>query len=181
MLKSLIQNVLKNTLFLFFLRHLNHARNLMQKLDWRTKIHFWLEWKIANFYADAGKRTRFYNVQDIKRGTWRVSPRCRRRETHEQLWIRNLPSTETKFAPYETNSNLYRERFAEQTKLPTMYIPTYIRRGVVDRANPQVKFFLDFSSNFSNCLAIIRVFWFSQFKSRFAALVILSNIILILI
>lgn len=43
MLKSLIQNVLKNTLFLFFLRHLNHARNLMQKLDWRTKIHFWLE------------------------------------------------------------------------------------------------------------------------------------------
>lgn len=127
---------MKKYVLLFFLRHLNHARNLMQELDWRTKIYFWSETseKSPISMPMQGRERGFYNVQDIKRGTWRVSPRCRRRETHGELWIRNLPSTETKFAPYETNSNLYRERFAEQTKLPTMYI----RRGVVDRANAQV-------------------------------------------
>lgn len=36
-----------------------------------------------------------------------------------------------------------------------MYISTYIQRGVVDRAN--AKSFLDFPSNFSNCLAIIHL------------------------
>lgn len=84
----------------------------------------------------------FITCKILKGETWRVSPRCRRCETHEELWIRNLLSRETKFAPYETNSNLYRERFAEQTKLPTIYIyiPTYIRRGVVDRECPSQVF-----------------------------------------
>lgn len=115
-------------LMLFFSSNLNYTLlNLIQKLDSRKFISCWNEWKIANFYADAGKETRFYNVQDIKRGRWRVFPWCRRRETREELWIRNLLSRETKFAPYETNSNLYRERFAEQTKLPTIYIYIYLR------------------------------------------------------
>lgn len=115
-------------LMLFFSSNLNYTLlNLIQKLDSRKFISCWNEWKIANFYTDAGKETRFYNVQDIKRGRWRVFPWCRRRETREELWIRNLLSRETKFAPYETNSNLYRERFAEQTKLPTIYRYIYLR------------------------------------------------------
>lgn len=148
-------------LMLFFSSNLNYTLlNLIQKLDSRKFISCWNEWKIANFYADAGKETRFYNVQDIKRGRWRVFPWCRRRETREELWIRNLLSRETKFAPYETNSNLYRERFAEQTKLPTIYIYIYIYVHTTRyrwRANAQAKSLLDFPSNFSNCLAIIHL------------------------
>lgn len=150
-------------LMLFFSSNLNYTLlNLIQKLDSRKFISCWNEWKIANFYTDAGKETRFYNVQDIKRGRWRVFPWCRRRETREELWIRNLLSRETKFAPYETNSNLYRERFAEQTKLPTIYIyiSTYIRRGIVDARMPKP----------SPCLIFLPIFqiasrsyiWFSR-------------------
>lgn len=152
-------------LMLFFSSKLNYTLlNLIQKLDSRKFISCWNEWKIANFYTDAGKETRFYNVQDIKRGRWRVFPWCRRRETREELWIRNLLSRE------RLNSRpTKRIRTCTGKDLPSkqnyqlyiyIYISTYIRRGIADARMPKP----------SPCLIFLPIFqiasrsyiWFSR-------------------